>query len=146
MYFKKNYFSKFFDYSFWRYQPFGRFFWKNHSCVTSVVGDISHHATHHWKALDEYIPNMYTFMGQKSVIFLINSLIIFTTLMKKYLNLILAKNIFWIPVFIQTKRFLFKCTSKKNCFSKFFEFSFSRYYPFRRFFWGKPFICNFCCR
>ena len=59
------------------------FFGENHSSVTSVVGEISDHATHRWKALKEYIPNMYTFMGQKSVIFLINSLIILTVLMKK---------------------------------------------------------------
>ena len=62
------------------------FFWKNHSSLTSIVGHISHQAKHCWKALEEYIPNIYTFMAQNYVNFLINSLIIFTILMKKYLN------------------------------------------------------------
>ena len=39
------------------------FFWKKHSSLTSVIGDISHHATHHWKALEEETSNIYTFMG-----------------------------------------------------------------------------------
>ena len=59
------------------------FYWKKHSSLTSVIGHISYHATHHWKALEEYIPNIYIFMGQKSFIFLINSLLMLTILMKK---------------------------------------------------------------
>ena len=64
------------------------FFWKNHSSLTSVIGDIAYHATHRWKALEEYIPNIYTFLGEKASLFQINSLIIFTVFAKIYLSLL----------------------------------------------------------
>ena len=37
-------------------------FWKKHSSLTSVLGDIWYHATHRWKAYEEQIRNIYTFM------------------------------------------------------------------------------------
>ena len=132
MYFKKNYFSTFFNFFFWRYYPFRRFFWKNHSSLTSVVGHISHYATHRWKALEEYIPNIYTFMAQNYVNFLINSLIIFTILMKKYLNwthlrINISKKYFLDSIFLYTPNDSILNVLQKNYFSKFFDYSFWRY-------------------
>ena len=47
----------------------------------------------------------------------------------------LPKILHWICMLLHTPiHSFFKCTSKKNYFSRFFEFSFSRCYPFRRFF------------
>ena len=104
---------------FWRYYPFRRFFWKNHSSLTSVIADISYQATYHWKALEQYIPNIYTFMGQKSVIFLISSLIILTILMKTAeltYALTLGKKVFWICIFLYTPNDSFLNGRQKKLF------------------------------
>ena len=125
MYVQKHYVSKFFEFSFSRYYLFRLFWGEKHSSLTSVIGDISYHATNHWKALEEYIPNIYTFMSQKSFIFLIvlsywlfwwkNSWIHFRINIRKKYFLDLC-------IFIYTKRFLFKYTLKKTISLNFSSF------------------------
>ena len=123
-----------------RYITCSRFFWKKHSSLTSVIGDISYHVTHHWKALEEYISNIYTFMSQKSFIFLINSIIILTILMKNswtHFRINTRKKYFLDSyIFIYTKPFLFKCTSKKTMSLNFSSFL-SRYITRSGAFFGK---------
>ena len=62
------------------------FFSKKYSPESFAIGNITRHVTYHWKALEEYISNIYTFMGQKGSIFHTMSLIIFAFLPKKYVN------------------------------------------------------------
>ena len=69
VYVQKNFFSNFFHFSFLRYCRFRRFFSKKQQYVTFVVVNFCYHATYRWKALDEQISNIYTFMGETPSIF-----------------------------------------------------------------------------
>ena len=149
MFVKKNYFSKFFAFSFLRYYPFRRFFWKKHSLQTSVIGDISYHVTHHCKALEEEISNTYTFMGQKHFIFNIKCPIIFAIFPKyssTHFPMKIAKNsLLDLHLFIYTKAFLFNCTSKQTISPSFSSFP-SQDITCSDVLFEKPFITNFYYR
>ena len=66
--------------------PFQTLFSKKYLYLTFAVVNLRHHATYCWKAPEEYISNIYTFMGQKPFIFHIQHPIRFPFLPKKYLN------------------------------------------------------------
>ena len=89
--------------------PFQTFFFEK-----VWISNFSHHATYRWKALEEYISNIYTFMGQKGSIFHIMSLIIFAFLPKKYVNSLsdecYQKLFLNLHFSTYTNGFLIKCT------------------------------------
>ena len=55
---QKTPFFKVIGVSLSRYCRFRQFLEENHSSVTSVIRNISYHAVHHWKALEEEISNI----------------------------------------------------------------------------------------
>ena len=83
---QKNLLLRFCDFWFPRYCRFRRFLSKKYLSLTFALVNFGYHATCHWKALEEQISNIYTFMGQKPFVSKIYCLIIFALLPKKYKN------------------------------------------------------------
>ena len=123
---------------------------KKYQYVTFVVVNFPHHATYRWKALDEQIPNIYTFIGQKPFNFNIKSLIIFGICPEIYPNAPSHDNyqklFIGISISYMYQSIPFSMYIKKNIFSRFFHVWFPRYSRFIRFFSKKVLICNVCYR
>ena len=66
--------------------PSQMIFSKKDLYLTFAGVNFQHHAIYHWKGLGEYIPNIYTFMGQKPFLFHIRTRTILTILVKNCLN------------------------------------------------------------
>ena len=126
VYVKKTPFFQIFPFIVVQILPFQTFFSKKNLYLTFAAANFAHHVTYHWKALEEQIPNIFTFMGQKTFIFQINSVIIFTILPKKYLNSLshqyYQNSILDLHLFTYINQFLLKCTSEKTLLPVFFNF------------------------
>ena len=66
---KSTWKKTFFQLFFYRYCCFRRFFFLKGIHLTFPAANFAHHATYGWKALEEKIPNIYTFIGQKLFFF-----------------------------------------------------------------------------
>ena len=99
------------------------------------------------KVLAEQIPNIYTFLGDKSFLFQIKSLIILTILAKKYLNSLsheyYQEFFFQFTCFYIHKSIPLKVYVQKNLFATFPHFWFSRYCRFRCIFGKRDLYQNF---
>ena len=89
VYVKKNFFLQFFALFLVQILLFQTFLSKRDLYLTFPAGNFAHHATCGWKVVEEQIPNIYAFMGEKPSIFHIQSLIIFVLFPKKYVNSLL---------------------------------------------------------
>ena len=147
IYVKKNFLPRFFDFWFPRYCRFRRLFPKKYISLTFAVVNFGHHATCHWKALEEQISNMYTFMGENPFVSKIYCLIIFALLPKKYKNSLsyeyYQKLFVGITLFCLHQSIPFDIYVKKTFLPSFFHFWFPRYCRFRRFFPKKYILLTF---
>ena len=111
--------------------------------------NFGHHATYHWKALDEQISNIYI-TRVKSLRFFIYWVLSYFPFspkgMSTHFRMNITKNSFMELAFsTYTNKFLIKCRLKKTFFRAFLIFrSWDIAIP-DGFFFQKITICNFCC-